>query len=261
MAAALALTGCLEEQRYAIERESVRLRANAEPAFVDDDDNAIFVAQRRFELQIRPPMDAILQQLGQAAQGMNLPFPRLPWVEYEDVEIRVDYVLENRSDEEVSAMVFLDGINEFNVYTPGPEDFHQYERRLAVPAQGRVEGTITELEMDEVAVDLATVVNEVMIKGDDEDDPPNSALIVQFQSQSTRDPRVKPYIPSTIPGLVAFNMGVQTGGLGGGEMAPELFLRLSARVQDHGDRVAERGESRWTLPTPVEFVPVVPEED
>jgi hypothetical protein len=99
--------------------------------------------------------------------------------------------------------------------------------------------------MDEIATDLATVVNGA----------PNSNLVVQFQSQSTRDPRVHRYIPDVIPALVAFRMGLQTG-----EAAP-LELRVSVRVQDHGARVAARGEEAWELPTPADFVPVVPEEE
>ena len=35
---------------------------------------------------------------------------------------------------------------------------------------------------------------------------------------------------------------------------------VSARVQDHGDRLAERGDPSWDLPTPQDFVPIVPEE-
>ncbi len=247
----LCTSGCLEEQRYAVERERLALPPGATPAFVDDDDNPIFVVQRTFRLPIRPPSSEVLQALAQGAQGKDLPFPRLPWVQREDLELRIDYVVENNSDQAVTALVFVDGINEFFVYTPGPEDFHQYERRLLVEPGQRVEGTITELEMDEVAIDLATAVNGA----------PNTALVVQFQGQSGRDPRVAPYIPSVIPALVGFNMGLQTGALGDEDAPPALVLRLSARVQDHGDRITARGERSWELPTPAPFVPVVPQEE
>jgi len=244
------LSGCLEEQRYAVERARVYMPPDSAPAFEDDDDKPVFVSERVFHLQIRPPSAQTLQSLTQAAQGKHLPFPRMPWVERQDLEVRVDYTLENRSDQAVNAMVFLDGIDEFFEYTPGPEDFHQYERRLLVQAHRTARGTISELEMDEVAIDLATVVNGA----------PNTALVVQFQSQSGRDPRVQQYIPDTVPGLVGFHMGLQSAGLGGGETAPDLELTLSVRVQDHGDRISSRGEPHWELPTPVPFVPVVPEE-
>lgn len=258
----LSASGCLEEQRFAVERDHVEMSPDTAPAFVDDDDNAIFIVEDVFRLQLRGPSDSSVQKLTQAAQGMGLPFPRLPWVENEDLDIRVDYALENRSAESVTAVVFVDGINEFFEYTPGPEDFHQYERRLLVEAGQRVEGTITELELSEVAIDLATVVNGALNMALVEANGVlNTALAVQFQSQSGRDPRVQPYIPSVIPGLVALNMGIQSGGLGGGETAPDLRLTLSVRVQDHGDRVAARGESRWDVPAPTAFVPVAPEEE
>jgi len=190
--ACLALFGCLEEQRYAVERETVSLSEDDAPAFVDENDDPVFVAQRNFTLQIRPPRDERLQQLAEQAQGLDLPFSRLPWVEQEAIELQVDYALENRSAESVAVMLFIDGRNEFHVYTPGPGDFHQWERRFLLEPGGRKSGVITELEMDEVAVDLATVVNGA----------PNTAQVVHTNSQSGRDPRVSSYIPAVIPALV-----------------------------------------------------------
>jgi hypothetical protein len=252
LALGLALAGCLEEQRYAIERQSVHLEANAASAFEDDDDDPVFVAKHHFSLQITPPPDGVLDLLTRKAQGMKLPFPRLPWVQHQDYDIEVDYELENRSREAVTALVFLDGIDEFFVYTPGPEDFHQYEHRVRIEPGEKFEGTISEREMDEVAIDLATVVNGY----------PNSNQVVQFESQSGSDPRVQKYIPSVIPGLVGFELGIQSGPLSDMTSAPDLILRLSVRVQDHDDRIPRRGDPRWNpLPTPTPFVPVVPPED
>lgn len=247
----LSAVGCIEEQRYVVERERVRMPATAEAAFVDENDNAVFIVSRRFSLPLRPPPELVLQQLREGAQGRMLPFPRLPWIGHQDLEIKVDYVLENRSEQAVSALVFLDGINEFHAYTPGPADFHQYERRFRVDPGERVSGTIRELQMEEVAIDLATAVNGA----------PNTALVVHSESQSTRDPRVQGFIPEVIPGLIAFRMGIQTEADGDEAPAPELVLRLSARAQDHGNRLAERGDSSWDLPTPQNFVPVTPEEE
>jgi hypothetical protein len=79
--------------------------------------------------------------------------------------------------------------------------------------------------------------------------------VVQFQSQSGRDPRVRDFVPSVIPGLVRLRMGLQTG------QASDLRLLVSVRVQDHGDRIAERGETRWELPQPEAFAPVLIEEE
>jgi hypothetical protein len=240
------LVACVQEQRYAIENQAVALTADAQPAAVDEDDDPIFIVTRDFELPITPPPANELQRLTGAAQGATLPFPRLPWVELHDLELQLDYALANQSDGNVLAMVIVNGRNEFNVYTPGPEDFNQWERRFALGPRERVTGTITELELDEIAIDLATVVNGA----------PNSNQVVHFQSQSGRDDRIDQFIPGVVPGLIGLTAGIQAGA------AANVVLEISVRVQDHGGRAAARGKRSWQpLPEPVAFVPVAVEEE
>ena len=234
---------CVQEQRYAIANEAVALTADAEPAFVNEDDDEIFIVTRDFELQITPPPAGKLEQLTRAAQGKELPFPRAPWVALHDLELQLDYTLANLGDEPVTASVLLNGRNEFNLYTPGPEDFSQWERRFRLEPKQRVHGTVTELEMDEIAIDLATVVNGA----------PNSNEVVHFTSQSGNDPRNDQYVPSVVPGLVGLTAGIMTS------EAANVVLEISVRMQDHGDRAAARGKKRWELPEATPFVPVVPE--
>jgi hypothetical protein len=241
----LGLTACVEEQRYAIENESVALTAETAPAFVNEDDDEVFIVTREFTLPVTPPKNSDLDKLTSAAAGEDLPFPRAPWVDNDDVDLQLDYTLANLGDESILASVILDGRNEFNLYTPGPEDFHQWERRFQLGAKERVHGSVTELEMSEIAVDLATVVNGA----------PNSNQVVQFQSQSGRDERTRQYIPARIPGLVGLSAGIMTN------EAANVVLEITLRVQDHGDRVPKRGEKLWELPEPTPFVPVVPEEE
>lgn len=245
LACATSLAACVEEQRYAVENEAVALTADAEPAFIDDDDNEIFIVTRNFALQISPPAAAKLAQLTSAAQGKDLPFPRLPWVELHDLELQVDYTLANQGDEAVTASILLNGRNEFNQYTPGPEDFSQWEQRFLLEPKQRVHGTVTELEMDEIAIDLATVVNGA----------PNSNEVVHFSSQSGKDTRNRQYVPSVVPGLVGLSAGIMTSA------AADVVLEISIRMQDHGDRAAPRGKTRWELPEATPFVPIVPEEE
>ncbi|HEX6240721.1 MAG TPA: hypothetical protein VFZ61_07505 [Polyangiales bacterium] len=239
----LGLPACVEEQRYAIENESVAMTEDTPVAFVNEDDDEIFIVTRDFALPVTPPKNSDLDKL--AGQVDDLPFPRAPWLERDDVELELDYTLANLSDERVLASVIIDGRNEFNLYTPGPEDFHQWERRFLLEPKQRVRGSVSELEMDEIAIDLATVVNGA----------PNSNQVVQFQSQSGRDARVQPYIPARIPGLVGFTAGIMSN------QAANIALELSVRVQDHGDRVPKRGEKLWMLPDPTPFVPIAEEEE
>jgi len=239
------LGACVEEQRYAVENEAVALTADTEPAFINDDDDEIFIVTRDFELQVTPPAAARLAQLTGGAQGKDLPFPRLPWVALHDLELQLDYTLANQGDTAVTASIMLNGRNEFHLYTPGPEDFSQYEQRFLLEPKQRVHGTVTELEMDEIAIDLATVVNGA----------PNSNEVVQFTSQSGNDTRNRQYVPKVIPGLVGLSAGIMTNA------AADVVLEISVRVQDHGGRAAARGQKRWQLPDPTPFVPVVPEEE
>jgi hypothetical protein len=238
----LASSCVLEEQRYVVENEAVALTADTAPAFEDEDGNPIFVVQRRFGLPISRPSQAQLDMLWMTPAA---PFPRTPWVEREDMELTVDYVLANLGDEPLIATVTLDGENEFHAYAPTPLDFHQWERIIELGPRQRVTGAISELEMDEVAIDLATVVNGA----------PNSNQVVYFESQSGRDPRVKRYIPKLVPGLVGLRFGIIATSAG------NVVLEVSVRAQDHGSRLPERGEERWQTPAPMDFVPVVPEEE
>jgi len=236
-------SACIEEQRYHVIGESVLLTADAQPAYVTEDDDPVYRVDRAFELRISKPSEATLTRLASAAQGKALPFPRLPWVALHDLELQLDYALSNESAESLVATITLNGVNEFHYYAPGPENFHQWESRVALAPGQRIHGTVTELELDELALDLATVVNGA----------PNSNLVVEERSQASLDTRVKPFIPSAIPGLVALRAGLETG------VAVPLTLEISLRVQDHGERAAKRGEARWELPVAQPFVPVVPD--
>ena len=236
---------CLEEQRYDVPLANVEMTADTPVTFVDDEENEIFRVDRPLTLHVSPPSAGDLAKLAASAAGRNLPYPRLPWVALGDLDLQVDYALENRGSQPIVALVTLNGINEFHYYAPGPAQLHQWERRIALAPGERVDGTVTELDLEEVAVDLATVVNGA----------PNSNLVVSPESQSGRDPRVAAYVPKVVPGLVGLRAGLETA------RAAPLLLVLSIRVQDHGDRAAKRGADGWMLPDAAPFTPISPEDD
>jgi hypothetical protein len=242
-ACALALCGCLTEQRYDVLGGEVELTEDMAPIFVSDEDDAVYRIDAPFELLITPPKDAELAQLTREVAGKTMNYPRLPWVALHDLALQLDYALTNLGAEPKTAMVFVDGVNEFQYYAPGPLDLHQWEYRVTLQPGQRVSGTITELELDEVAVDLATVINGA----------PNSNLVVDRNSQSSRDPRVKAFLPAVVPGLVGVRAGIET------TEAAHVLLELTIRVSDLHDRAASRGKEHWMLPQPAAFTPIVPE--
>ena len=257
LALALALAcacafGCNDERRYVGDPLLHQVAmTDATPAAFMADDAELFVVEERIELDVAQPTDVALEDLRVAAERFEgLPFPRMPFVERDDLAVQVDFVLYNLDDEEREVAVIANGFNEFDEYMPGVTviddepvvDYAQWERLYQVPANGHIERTLREEEFDEMAVDLATVVNGA----------PNSNEVVFFENKSGEDPRAEPYIPEVIPGLVGFRLGLRA------TAAANLLLEASVRVRDHDERLAEDGSARMhAMPEP--FMPVAPE--
>lgn len=249
---AVLATACAQERRYVGEGvHRVVLTADVAPAF-ESDEGGLFIVERRIDLPIQAPADTVLDDLAQGAQDLDLPFPRLPWVERGDVETQIDFVLSSLDDEDRDVGVIVNGYNEFHEYVPGVIEiddepvpqFSQWERVYKLRAGQRITATVREDELDEVAVDLATVVNGA----------PNSEEIVYFANHSSRDPRARPYIPSVIPGLCGVRIGLRT-------LEPAVaVLEATVRVRDVGDKLAGDGDA-VLVATPEPFMPVTAEGD
>jgi hypothetical protein len=219
--------------------------------FATGDDAAMYIVEARAELPLRVPSDGAMQALVEDAEGLEVPFPRLPWVERGDYELKVDWMVRNLEDRPVIVEVVLNGFNEFDEYVPGftvdnddiIPDFAQYERRLALDPLETRHGTVREEHLDEAAVDLATVVNGIE----------NANLVMSPRSQSSLDPRVQPYIPPVIPALTGLRIGLRATTDGG--PAPRLVLEATLRVRDLDDKVVDPDDA-WELPVPTPFTPV-----
>lgn len=230
----------------------VALTAQTAPAASSEEGGAIYIVETRAELPIRVPTSAQLAERNEAARAYDLPFPRLPWVERGELELQIDFTLISLDDEEREVDVIVNGANEFHEYVPtvaiideDPVPLHaQWEKRYTLAARERRSGTIREEELDEVAVDLATVVNGA----------PNSDQIVYFENKSGSDPRSIPFVPEIIPSLVAVRLGLRAS-----EAAP-ILLEATVRVRDVGDKLAADDEPRMRL-EPEPFEPVVPEDE
>jgi hypothetical protein len=228
----------------------VALTADTAPAIMGEDD-ALFIVETHAELPIKQPTAAELTELrnGRSRYPM-LPFDRLPWVERGELELQLDFSLNNLDDQPHDVDVIVNGANEFFEYEPRVlvvDDrvvplHSQWERRYTVPAKGRLTRSVREDEFDEVAVDLATVVNGA----------PNSDEIVYFENKSRSDERSIKYIPKVIPGLTAIRLGLRS------TEAMTILLEATLRVRDVGDKLAEENEPQMRL-MPVLFQSVVPE--
>jgi hypothetical protein len=171
-------------------------------------------------------------------------------VKRDDIAIQVDFTLTNLDAEAHNIDVILNGANEFHEYVPRvlmDEEraiplHSQWERRYDLGPKQRVSATVREEELDEMAVDLATVVNGA----------PNSDEIVYFENNSASDKRAKPYIPQVIPGLIAVRMGMRA------TAASNALLEASVRVRDQATKLAEDDEARLEQ-MPQAFASVIPE--
>lgn len=249
--ALLVLAGCAQERRYVGDGVSVVAITEDTAPLVETEEGAIYVVERRVDLPVRQPAPMVFDDLVQGASGYEgLPFPRLPWVERGQLEVQLDFVLTSLDDEERDIGVIVNGYNEFHEYVPGVVEIEdeplpelsQWERVYRVAPGERITGTVREDELDEVAVDLATVVNGA----------PNSHEIVYFENQSSQDPRAAPYIPEVVPGLVGVRFGLRT-------LEPAIaLLEVTLRVRDTADRLPDDDDALM-VSTPVEFAPVAEE--
>jgi hypothetical protein len=248
----LGLVACSDARVYIGDGKlyQVALTAATAPA-ITGEGGALYIVETRAELPIRAPSSAELASLQSGiARYKQLPFPRLPWVSRSDVELQVDFTLSNLDNAPHDVDVIINGANEFFEYVPTVLDAEedilplhaQWEKRYRLAARSRIEVTVREEELDEVAVDLATVVNGA----------PNSDEVVYFENKSSSDPRSIKYIPPVIPGLIALRLGLR-----GTDAAP-LLLEATVRARDVSDKLAADGEARLRV-TPQLFESVVPE--
>ena len=246
--------GCGDERVYVGDGKlfQVALTADTAPA-ITSMDGALFIVETRAEIPILQPSADRLNEL-RAARGKYpmLPFERMPWVARGDLELQLDFSLSNLDDREHDVDVIVNGANEFFEYVPRVLEVDdaviplhsQWERRYSVPARGRLTRTVREDEFDEVAVDLATVVNGA----------PNSDEIVYFENKSNNDKRSVQYIPPVIPGLTALRLGLRSS------EAMTILLEATLRVRDVGDKLAADNEPLLRQ-MPQLFESVVPEDE
>ena len=220
----------------------------ATPAFEETDDNAVFIVEERVEFPIREPSAETLARLTAEGEALGLVWPRAPYVERDDYRLELDYVLINLDEVERRVAVTVNGISEFTEYSPGVvidddriiAEYAGWERIVVLGPLERRSGTVRAEELDEVAADLASVVQPGVT---------NANTLVHPDSQSDRDPRAIPFLPPVIPALVGVKVGMRVEGEAG-----DLVCEFTIRVRDEEDRVVEEAHA-WQLPAPEVFMP------
>jgi hypothetical protein len=265
VAAAAALSGCNLEQRYVMAPGGGLYTAaitETTPVFLEAEEEALFMVETRALFAVHPPTPVQMEALGGMASP---PFDRRPWVMRDDYQIEIDFVVSNLEDRSVLTTLTVNGINEFNEYTPSAQiidddlvvDFANWERTyLLGPGERRVV-TVREEELDEVAIDLASVVNTTAA-GLDCGTIANT--LTYFMNQSSIDDRSIPCVPAVIPGLVGVKIGLRVQAPLG-ELPPVVVVEAAVRMRDVHDRVAAGSEARWDtdmLSRPEPFTPPIP---
>ncbi|MFK7998513.1 MAG: hypothetical protein AB8H86_02910 [Polyangiales bacterium] len=227
------------------------------PAAVVVEDAAMYIAEQRVMLPLEAPTGEEFGALSSGAE--DLPWARRPWVARGDYEVEIDYVLVNIEESRSDVTIVINGINEFHEYFPEfivdeediIPDFSQYERRVQLEPQERRFGTIREEHLDEVAVDLATVVNGAS----------NANQVVHPDNHSASDARSMRFVPSIVPALTGVRVGLVV--LGEADAPPpRVLVELTVRVRDERGILVEEVDA-WEAPTPEAFFPsslVVEEE-
>ncbi len=222
-------------------------------------DSVLYSVETEVYFPVRAPSDAEMDGLN-AMSAQASPFARMPWVQRHDYEIELNLVVTNVDTSRLTASVTVNGINEFNRYLPGftveedtiIPDFSQWERTWSfAPGERRVI-TIREEELAEIATDLASVVNTNVTFG--EPDPMTMMAptcsdianeIVYFMNQGGIDERSSMCIPTVIPGLVGFVLGLRATG-SPGEPPPMIAVEASVRLRDVHARL-ELAQTPWDV--------------
>lgn len=178
----------------------------------------------------------------------NLPGPDVDpykapvWYTPRDLQVQCSFVVTNLGDTDVTAEVLLDGWNEFIRYSPKvsvddegnlQEDLSTNGRRVIVPAHSRIQGVFSYDDLERVAMDLATIMNEQALGVV----PLNPFHIVEVHTRLLDDALTKPYVPSVIDGLTGFDLSLRT------TQQVKLELEATLEVVDHGGFLVADGSA------------------
>lgn len=260
--AACVLAGCSGSTTQHLDPQNLAMTATM-PAAYDDGETQLFESYVGVNLPVRQPTQQDLATL----KGAIGPFDHHPWVTIDDVKCQVTWTLANMDKDPHDVELLIDPWNEYGRYVPGVSqvgdnaepNLSGYDEIYALPGlksgqSSRIEHTVSYDDMDEVATDFATTI-EIFAKviptpatATMAADDPRIGLVnhaFNLQNHSGNDPLTDRYIPSVIPALVGFNLGLRTT-----EKA-NLVLEYSVEIVDEeGNRTVEQGSHVATFQAP-----------
>ena len=280
---ALLAVGCGDqEQERNLEPSQVGLTPEVAPIF-DDGETQLFEVKRGFQFPILQPDGATMGGLNQMATE---PYGRMPWITNRDVKVQLTWTLSNLDDAPHVVEVLIDPWNEFGRYYPGmtltdaedqtfEQNFSGIDRLYVLEGKGsgaasRRHGTFTFADMNEMAIDFATVQNMIKFPPP----PPNGAPVdpdmmvdslptyvnhaFNFINHSYDDVLIAPHIPVVIAGLTGIDFGFRlTEAAGADPEQRKVALEIQIEVVDLGQgRVQESGSSETLLEETTEVVTV-----
>ena len=237
---------------------------NTMAPFYQDEELTLYEAQIPVPLPVRKPTAQDLMGLGSMA-----PYPRAPYLLDTDESVEIEYTISNLDNQEHNVELLLDPWNEFVRYRPGvtvvsddetTPNLSGYDNIFPIPAMGRLTGTLTSDDTQEMAIDLATCMNILSAPVDptDMDQATNESALCNrafnIQNRSNDgDPLLTPLIPKVIAGLTGFDLGIRT--MEPANVAVEISINI---IDNNGNRILAPGftaSQRIAMPTTILSLP------
>lgn len=233
----------------------------------DDGEMTIYEVKKGISFPIIAPNDAARQQLGSEQPE---PYGRLPWVTTDNIQVQVSWTISNLDEEEHVVELLVDPWNEFGRYWPGLQltdaeneefmpNFSGIDKRYIALGKGsgaesRVHGTYAFTDLEEMAIDLATVMNIIADPPEaenEEEDPrvtyANHAF--HWQNRSFDDLLISYWVPPVIAGLTGLDIGFRTY-----EQAT-IAIEVAVEVVDkEGNRIRAEDDTESPLLPPTEEI-------
>jgi hypothetical protein len=255
-----------DEAQRTLDPVVVGMTADMDPTY-DDGEVRIYEVKLPVGFPVVQPTEAQRSSLASVENTPNY-LSHYPWVTNADLQVQITWTLTNLDAEDHNVWLLIDPWNEYGRYWPGftlddeelIPNYSGIQLYFEVPgtASGREtrrHGTFTFEDMNELAIDFATVMNLIANPPPSEDPDGYEGLATyanhafNTENRSYNDLYVKGYIPGLIPGLTGIDIGLRT------HAPANVAIEIGVEVVDKGNqKVHETDLTPW--PEPAEFITV-----